>query len=84
MPFGNLPARKAADHRARATVATYTDDSLYGRIDVAVATILQTGKVVTPIDVLVAMNILAPDKLEDWYTGRVPYLSREGHHLSLI
>ena len=54
----------------------YRNDPLYRRIERAVAAILRTGKVVTPIDVLVAMNILESDKLEDWYTGRVPYLEK--------
>lgn len=48
MRFGNRPARKGARSGATATVATYRDDPLYGRIERAVATILATGKVVTP------------------------------------
>jgi hypothetical protein len=57
----------------------YRDDPLYPRIARAVAAILARGKVVAPVDVLVAMNLLAPEKLEDWRRGRVPYLERVIH-----
>jgi hypothetical protein len=56
------------------TVATYRDDPLYIHIERVVSDILATNKVVAPIDVLVGMNLLAPEKLEDWRRGRVPYL----------
>ncbi len=59
---------------ARPTVATYRDDPLYPRIERAVARILANGKVVAPVDVLVGMGLLAPEKLEDWRRGRVHYL----------
>jgi hypothetical protein len=42
-----------------------------------VATLLETKKVVTPIDVLVGMHLLTQDKVEDWRRGRVTYLERE-------
>jgi len=58
----------------RSTVATYRDDPLYPRIERAVARILANGKVVAPVDVLVGMGLLAPEKLEDWRRGRVRYL----------
>ena len=65
--------RKA--RRASATiVATYRDDPLYPRIERAVTNILAQGKVVAPVDVLVDMGLLAPEKLEDWRRGRVRYL----------
>ena len=59
-----------------ATVATYRDDPLYPRIERAVAGILAKGKVVAPVDVLIGMGLLAPEKLEDWRRGRVHYLER--------
>ena len=49
---------------------------MFARIERAVAAILVNGKVVTPVDVLVKMAILAPKDLEDWRFGRVPYLER--------
>ena len=64
---------------ARATtisVATYRDDPLYPRIERAVAAILATGKVVTPVDVLVRMGLLAPDRIEQWRRGRIAYLEQ--------
>ena len=72
---GNL-ARKAARGRTTVTVATYRDDPLYPRIERAVADILAKGKVVAPIDVLVEMKLLRPEKLEDWRRGREPHLER--------
>lgn len=62
--------------RPRPTVENFRDDPLYPRIDRAVAAILATGKVVTPVDVLVRMDLLDPAALEDWRRGRLPYLER--------
>ncbi len=53
------------------TVATYRVDPLYPRIERAVTSILAKGKVVAPVDILVDMGLLAPEKLEDWRRGRV-------------
>lgn len=58
------------------TVANFQDDPLFPRIERAVAAILAKGKVVAPVDVLVAMSLLAPEKLEDWRRGRMPYLEK--------
>ena len=55
---------------------TYRDDPLYPRIERVVSAILVKGEVVAPIDVLVGMSLLAPEKLEDWRRSRVPYLER--------
>ena len=55
---------------------TYRHDPLYPRIVRAVDTILANGKVVAPVDVLIRMGLLAPEDLEDWRRGRVPYLVR--------
>lgn len=41
-----------------------------------VGTILEKGKVVTPVDVLVAMQLLKHDDLEKWRCGRLPYLEQ--------
>jgi len=53
---------------------SYRHDPLYPRIARAVEPLLQCGKVVRPVDVLVGMGLLHPGKLEDWRLGRVPYL----------
>lgn len=58
------------------TVETFRDDPLYPRISRAVEQILRHGKVVAPVDVLVRMNLLAPQRLDDWRRGRVPYLEK--------
>ena len=61
------------------TVATYRDDPLYPRIERAMTSILAKGKVVAPVDVLVDMGLLAPEKLEDWRRGRVHCLEAVIH-----
>ena len=58
------------------SVATFRDDPPYPRIERAVAAILQKGKVVAPVDVLIGMGLLVPNRLEDWRRGRVPYLEQ--------
>jgi hypothetical protein len=60
----------------RATLATFRSDPLFPRIEREVGTILEKGKVVTPIDVLVGMQLLKLDDLEKWRCGRVPYLEQ--------
>jgi hypothetical protein len=58
------------------TIASYREDRLFPRIERAVAAILERGKVVAPVDVLVEMGLLAPEHLDDWRLGKVPYLER--------
>lgn len=58
------------------SVEAFRDDPLYPKIVRAVAVILQNGKSVAPADVLVRMDLLAPERLEDWRRGRVPYLEK--------
>jgi hypothetical protein len=58
------------------SVATFRDDPLFPRIERAVAAILKKSKVVAPLDVLVGMDLLAPEDIEAWRRGRVPYLER--------
>ena len=58
------------------TIARYREDRLFQRIERAVAAILERGKVVAPVDVLVDMGLLAPEHLDDWRRGKVPYLER--------
>ena len=57
-------------------ICPYRDDPLHPRIVRAVDQILARGKVVAPVDVLVGMRLLAPERLEDWRRGRVPYLEK--------
>ncbi len=71
--------RKASQIWASARCVTVNDfkkDPLFLRVERAVAAILATGKVVTPIDVLIRMKLLRAAEVEDWRFGRIPYLER--------
>jgi hypothetical protein len=57
-------------------VAKFRADPFFPKIERAVASILVKGKVVAPVDVLVEMQLLTPDRLKDWRCGQVPYLER--------
>jgi hypothetical protein len=63
----------------RMTVHDFRSDPMFRRIERAVAAIPVNGKLVAPVDVLVRMDLLAPEDLEDWRFGRVPYLERVIH-----
>jgi hypothetical protein len=58
------------------TVADYREDPLYPRIAREVEEMLQRGKVITPVEVLVGMRLLTREDLADWRRGKVPYLER--------
>lgn len=60
-------------------VENFCADPLFPRIEGAVTAVLAKGKVVAPVDVLVAMQLLTPEHLEDWRRGRVPYLEQVIH-----
>jgi hypothetical protein len=68
--------RNRTASKAAVGLATYRTDPLYPRIVSAVAAILEKGKVVTPVDVLVRMGLLTPEHLEGWRRGRIPYLEQ--------
>jgi hypothetical protein len=74
----NIPPmmRTTTHSKPRVSVDTFRDDPLYPRIVRAVERILGRGKVVAPVDVLICMNMLAPERLEDWRRGRVPHLEK--------
>jgi hypothetical protein len=54
----------------------YRNDTLFSRVERAVQKVLKSKPFVAPVDVFIAMDILRPEKLEDWRRGRVPYLER--------
>jgi hypothetical protein len=60
----------------KVNVANFQNDPLFPRIERVVAAILAKGKVVTPIDVLVGMDLLKASHVESWRKGQVPYLER--------
>jgi len=69
-------ARKPATPASGLGVDDFRADPLFPRVERAVAAMLAKGNVVAPVDVLVAMQLLAPDALTDWRRGRVPYLEK--------
>ncbi len=58
----------------RVTSQSYTKDKYYPRVVRAVTAILESGDVVTPVDVFVGMGLLDPKDVEAWRMGRIPYL----------
>jgi hypothetical protein len=56
------------------TAANYRSDPLYPRVVAAVAAILTTSDVVTPVAVLIYMGLLTAPALNSWRHGRVPHL----------
>jgi hypothetical protein len=54
-------------------------DPFYPRIERAVTSILVRGTGVAAVNVLAHMGLLAPEKLEDWRPGQVPYLEAVMH-----
>jgi hypothetical protein len=57
-------------------IDNFRADPLFSRIEHACRSILAKGKVVAPVDLLVAMQLLSSGHLEDWRYGRVPYLEQ--------
>jgi len=45
-------------------------------LEEVVAELLETGDVVTPLEVLVRLELVDPDCVADWRQGRLPYLER--------
>lgn len=68
--------RNRACRRPTTTLATYRHAPLYPRIARAMAALLAKGKVVAPVDVLIGMGLLTPQRLYDWRRGRVLYLEK--------
>jgi len=54
----------------------FKKDKLYPRVTAAVHKILESSRVVTPVDVMMEIGFLRKDRFEDWRFGRVPYLER--------
>lgn len=68
--------RNRTPSNAAVSAAAYRNDPLYPRIVRAVAAILEKGKVVTPVDILIGMSLLTPEHLDGWRRGRIPYLEQ--------
>ena len=61
------------------TIATFRSDPLFPKINRVVVTILENGKVVSPIDVLIGLRLLSYADVNAWRRGRIPYLERVIH-----
>ncbi len=66
---GNHAMRNRTPRNTTVSVTTHWNDPLYPRIVRAVAAILEKGKIVTPVDVLIRMSLLTPDHLDGCGTG---------------
>ena len=58
------------------TLQNYTTDKYYPKIVKAVASILASENVVTPIKLFVVMELLEQKDVDHWRKGRVPYLEK--------
>jgi hypothetical protein len=58
----------------RVTPQNFKKDKYYPRVVRAVTAILESGDVVTAVDVFVGMGLLDPKNVEAWRMGRIPYL----------
>jgi hypothetical protein len=56
--------------------SNYQNHQLYAAISCAVAEILKTTNVVSPVEVLLRMERITRAQYEDWRFGRIPYLER--------
>ena len=62
--------------KTRVSVDSFRRDPMYPQVERAVAAILASSKVVAPVDVIVRLGWLSTADLENWRSGRVPYLER--------
>jgi hypothetical protein len=58
------------------TATNYQKDKLYPAVARAVAEILETTNVVTPVELLQRLQRITKAQYEDWRFGRIPYLER--------
>lgn len=56
--------------------ANYKKDPLYPSVVQAVAEVMGASKIVSPVEVLIAMQRLDRKQYEDWRFGRIAYLER--------
>jgi hypothetical protein len=56
--------------------SNYQKHQLYVAISRAVAEILKTTNIVSPVEVLLRMERITKAQYEDWRSGRIPYLER--------
>ena len=56
------------------TPQNYKEDPLYRRVVNAVRHLTQSKQEITPINVLLTLGMLPPERLEEWRQGRIPFL----------
>jgi hypothetical protein len=56
--------------------SNYQKDTLYPAIARAVAEMLKTTNVVSPVELLLRLQRITKTQYEDWRFGRIPYLER--------
>jgi hypothetical protein len=68
--------------QTRGTLASMSEtppariDPLMPLVAEIIGEILQEGSVVAPVDVLLRMELIDPDRIEAWRNGELPYLER--------
>ena len=60
----------------KVTVANYKSDPRYPRVVRAVEGILDRGRVVSPVDVFIHLDLLSKEDLSRWRSGKTPYLEK--------
>ena len=68
--------RAEGNGKPATSVVTFRNDALFPRIERVVAKLLETDKVVTPVEVLIGMELLTRADVDNWRRGRVAYLER--------
>lgn len=58
------------------TSTNYQKDTLYPPVARAIAGIMQSDEVVTPVEVLLRLQRISKEQYEDWRFGRIPYLEK--------
>jgi len=58
------------------TQSNYKKDKLYAPVVRAIAEIMKTEDVVTPIGVMIKLQRISKEDHENWRFGRIPYLER--------
>lgn len=63
----------------KTTKSTYRKDKFYSKVTKAVHELLKRGDVITPIDVFIEMDKLAPNDVEAWRACRIAHLEHVVH-----
>lgn len=65
------------DHMTqKITVETYRQDKLYSKVVHATTVLLKDSDEISPVAILIQIGNLAPQDLDAWRHGRIPYLEK--------